>query len=232
MTTDNRTNEAIAEEAIKMSWRNYNSDESGTMPTEAEDAKAAVTALEAAGRLAGEPTGEQVEAAAKIIRRASLETTADPGDFWSDCYESERERWRNAARAALVAAQGAAPQAECSERPGGRPCESGKPEHKTHWSNRPKTTDACHCTPYSEDRGGGYFELMLDPEPDCPEHGEMIAAQVQPSSGVDEDALVQRVYDELMTDDAVAEVWSNGKVMATARRIVKFAVQGGESRGE
>ena len=58
------------------------------------------------------------------------------------------------------------------------------------------------------------------------------AAPVVPSSGVDEDALVQRIYDELMTDDAIAEVWSNGKVLATARRLVKFAVQGGESRGE
>lgn len=63
---------------------------------------------------------------------------------------------------------------------------------------------------------------------------ELIDLRAAPvlSGGVDEDALVQRIYDELMTDDAVAEVWSNGKVLATARRLVKFAVQGGESRGE
>ena len=60
----------------------------------------------------GQFTEAQVEAAAKIIRRASLETTADPGDFWSDCYEGEREAWRNAARAALVAAAGAGLTAE------------------------------------------------------------------------------------------------------------------------
>lgn len=82
-----------------------------------------------------EPSEAQVEAAAKIIRRASLETTADPGDFWSDCYEGEREAWRNAARAALVAAAGAAPQAECTETPGGRPCEASKPGHKLHYAN-------------------------------------------------------------------------------------------------
>lgn len=31
----------------------------------------------------------------------------------------------------------------------------------------------CQCRAYSEDRGGGYSELMLDPEPNCPEHGEV-----------------------------------------------------------
>ncbi|UOQ58114.1 hypothetical protein MUN78_04510 [Leucobacter allii] len=35
----------------------------------------------------------------------------------------------------------------------------------------------CKCSAYSEDRGGGYFELMLEPEPDCPEHGAGIAAE-------------------------------------------------------
>lgn len=62
---------------------------------------------------------------------------------------------------------------------------------------------------------------------------EMEAAPVQPSSTVDEGKLTQAIYDELMTDDAVSEVWSNGKVMATARRLAKFAVVeaiGGESR--
>lgn len=100
--TDNRTNEAIAEEAIKMSWRNYNSDESGIMPTEAEGAKAAVTALEAAGRLAGEPTPEQIEAAAQAVRevdaRAGLIADVDLPMY--------------RARAALAAAAGVAPQAD------------------------------------------------------------------------------------------------------------------------
>lgn len=33
----------------------------------------------------------------------------------------------------------------------------------------------CSCSAYSEDRGGGYFELMLEPDPDCPEHGAGIS---------------------------------------------------------
>ena len=32
--------------------------------------------------------------------------------------------------------------------------------------------EKCRCKAHSEDRGGGYSELMLEPEPDCPEHGE------------------------------------------------------------
>lgn len=32
----------------------------------------------------------------------------------------------------------------------------------------------CHCSGYSEYRGGGYYEHMIDPEPDCPTHGELI----------------------------------------------------------
>jgi hypothetical protein len=123
---------------------------------------------------ANEPTPEQVEAAAKAIADCH-----NPGMF-----ERYPENWRVEARAALVAAQCAAPQAERD------------------------------------------WRLDVVPEP------WTAPAPVLPSSGVDEDALVQRVYDELMADDAVAEVWSNSKVMATARRIVKFAVQGGESRDE
>ena len=87
------------------------SDNRTNEPTEARN----VEEMTMSDNRTNEPTEAQVEAAAKIIRRASLETTADPGDFWSDCYEGEQEAWRNAARAALEAAaraaQGAAPQA-------------------------------------------------------------------------------------------------------------------------
>lgn len=31
---------------------------------------------------------------------------------------------------------------------------------------------ACSCSGYSEDRGGGYFEHMIERDPDCPEHGK------------------------------------------------------------
>ena len=46
----------------------------------------------------------RLEAAAKIIRRASFGEQSDPDEFWSDCHESERERWRVAARRTLAAA--------------------------------------------------------------------------------------------------------------------------------
>lgn len=32
----------------------------------------------------------------------------------------------------------------------------------------------CRCTFHNEDRGGGYTELVLEPEPDCPLHGTAI----------------------------------------------------------
>ena len=45
-----------------------------------------------------------VEAAAKVIRRESFSIESDPADYWSDCGQSERGQWRNAASAALEAA--------------------------------------------------------------------------------------------------------------------------------
>ena len=110
MTTDDRTNEAIAEEAIKMSWRNYNSDESGTMPTEAEDAKAAVTALEAAGRLAGEPTDEQVEAAAR-----EWYEQANGYETWASASGKHQQVVKVRAAKALVAATRVPVQGESSD---------------------------------------------------------------------------------------------------------------------
>ena len=100
-TTPNPTAESVIAEAMVNAG-------APLMHSRVEESVAA--ALRANNLLSeGAPTEAQVEAAAKIIRRASLETTADPGDFWSDCYEGEREAWRNAARAALTAA-GVAPQ--------------------------------------------------------------------------------------------------------------------------
>lgn len=139
-----------------------------------------------------EPTPEQVEAAAKALRddKANRTDTYRVPE-WEDTPYGDKLVYRGQARAALVAAQGAAPQ------------DSGK-------------CGGCRdLGPHRNVPGCQYYE-----------------PPVLPSGGVDEDKLVQRIYDELMTDDAVAEVWSNGKVLATARRLVKFAVQGGEIRGE
>ncbi|MCW2287016.1 hypothetical protein EDF60_1667 [Leucobacter luti] len=41
---------------------------------------------------------------------------------------------------------------------------------------------------------------------------------------VDEAKLAEAIAEELETDDAIAEDWSNGKLNATARRLVQFAV--------
>lgn len=35
-------------------------------------------------------------------------------------------------------------------------------------------TDGCSCTGYTEDRGGGYSEYMLEYDPACPEHSEHV----------------------------------------------------------
>lgn len=84
----------------------------------------------------------------------------------------------------------------------------------------PQEPSGCICTWHSEDRGGGYSELVIEPEPDCAEHGDGIAAAVQ----VDEAKLIDAIAEELNTDDWIAEEWSNGKLNATARRLVDFAV--------
>ena len=33
-------------------------------------------------------------------------------------------------------------------------------------------SDRCACTPYSQDAGGGYFELLAEPTETCPVHGD------------------------------------------------------------
>lgn len=40
----------------------------------------------------------------------------------------------------------------------------------------------CRCTHHSEDRGGGYSELVIEPEPSCPEHGEGLVATEIPTA--------------------------------------------------
>ena len=158
-----------------------------------------------------EPSEAQIEAAAK----AAYEFDADVSELFGKGFKRDFDgmpQWAkdthlDKARAALVAAAGAAPQVD---------------------------SEIYYCPIHGD---------LLDPmqsrsqrcfnAPDGHEYAAL-AAPVQPSITVDEGKLTQAIYDELMTDDAVAEVWSNGKVMATARRLVKFAVVeaiGGESRG-
>lgn len=113
-------------------------------------------------------TEAQVEAAAKAMwelrKRAS-----DPDWEGGELDHGIKEIYRQDARAALVAAAGAASQVESE----------------------------CRCTYHSEDRGGGHSELMLEPEPTCPEHGRDLMAPVLPSRTVDEDALAEAVGEEI-----------------------------------
>lgn len=44
------------------------------------------------------------------------------------------------------------------------------------------SASACPCTYHSEDRGGGYSELVIEPEPSCPEHGSGLAAPELPTA--------------------------------------------------
>lgn len=67
MTDTPKTAEQVVTDAIKTNWTTYCSGESGTMPTEAEDAAAVVAALRSAGllRTPGEPSVEATQKQAK-----------------------------------------------------------------------------------------------------------------------------------------------------------------------
>ena len=67
----------------------------------------------------------RVEAAAKIIRRASFGEQSDPDEFWSDCHESERERWRVAARRAIASADAVVTVEMIADEIAGHPIGSG-----------------------------------------------------------------------------------------------------------
>lgn len=123
-----------------------------------------------------EPTSEQVEAA----RRAWLEFPHKRGVINS----------AGAFRAVLVAAASAAPQTAGDDN-GALIDEAHQARLRVSAadgdllrrlaealaatalpsSTAPQEERACNCTYHSEDRGGGYSELVVEPEPGCPEHG-------------------------------------------------------------
>lgn len=181
MTTDNRTNEQIVDEAMSVQWGR-----GGWF------AGAVVTALEAAGRLVkpNETKSDQafcfsevqVEAAAKAIY-GDDPTWGYVNDYgygevasqWRHLGEGIQEMFRLKARAALVAAQGAAPRAAkdihepshdrvyCVRCGGNWPCQAPQAE--------------------SEERREFFAEYGRGTA-----HPSMGAAPVLPSGGVDEDA--------------------------------------------
>lgn len=102
MNTDNRTNGQIVAKALVAHCEDHK------MPFPRGSVKKIVEALRVAGRLAGEPTEAQVEAAAKALR-------ADEG-FMEEVHSALEVSWSEyIARLVLMAAQGAAPQAEIHE---------------------------------------------------------------------------------------------------------------------
>ena len=154
-------------------------------------------------------TGEQVEAAAKAYWLASEREIHDKPITW-EWDKEERRRYMWAARQVLA---GVAPQAP----------------------NAGESTAGLRSRGDIEGKPAVQPSSKFQDSPEIENLDGEISIPVQPSSTVDEGKLTQAIYDELMTDDAVSEVWSNGKVMATARRLAKFAVVeaiGGESRGE
>lgn len=94
----------------------------------------------------------------------------------------------------------------------------------------PDPKGGCVCRSHSEDRGGGYFELMVEYEPACPEHSEHV---YNPRSGVWEfdataraeaaEQAVQRVRDLAAHWEWFGSLWSTA-----ARRILR-ALDGGAS---
>lgn len=49
---------------------------------------------------------------------------------------------------------------------------AGQARHNLEQAVRGLPDDGCLCTPYSQDAGGGYFELLAEYEPACPVHSE------------------------------------------------------------
>ena len=97
MTTDNRTNEQLAEHLRQFA-------ESQAM--DFDNPHIAMTLEEIADRLTGTITEAQVEAAAEALARREPMRSATE---WGNLHEFERSGFRESARAALTAA-GVAPQ--------------------------------------------------------------------------------------------------------------------------
>lgn len=145
------------------------------------------------------PTPEQVEAAA-----AALHAGFRAGQPWPEVPEYRQERWREHARAALVAAAGVTPQ------------EPGEPTYSTgtrQWSGHCPCIRAEQVDPECEWHGRPEFRRGSALHPNTPS----VAI-------VNEAKLAEAIAEELETEDAIAEDWSNGKLNATARRLVEFAV--------
>ena len=140
-----------------------------------------------------EPTPEQVEAAAKAMHGTGNPWFAASGDWGAAGFEI-KQAFRESARAALVAAQGAAPQAEsadhekliarltgsvnalsvtcgeCGSKPGNR-CYGGGEMRRWHTSREAKAERALRI-----------------------EAADALAAPALPSSGVDEDKLANLIH--------------------------------------
>lgn len=155
MTTDNRTNEQIVYEVLGMCGM--------LLGTRGSAAKRAIEELEAANRLAGEPSEEQVE-------RAAIAFTCETQSEWDASPETYKQMIREDMRSALNAAS-VAPQAE-----------SGDPD-ELYWRIKDALSDPV--AGLSEVRRRRIAELLSKKlaEP----------APVQPSSTVDEGVVADAI---------------------------------------
>lgn len=177
-----------------------------------------------------EPTPEQVEAAAKALAG---------GEKWFWEYpnnDQDRAAYRKDARAALVAAQGAAPQAE-SERQWNDPSDPNSPQFDSPWEKAAALIQSI--------RGAQWDMLERRDQADVRDEinglidrldelaTTMLAAPALPSSGVDDDARTVAGYQALAEDpdyqahqqlrrDSLALAWDRGRVagLSEARDLV------------
>lgn len=144
------------------------------------------------------PTEAQVEAAAKAIYSVQR-----PGGAW---HENQQPRWhRKLARAALVAAQGAAPQAESAQKSSYiNPNLPGM--IRNLWKSDPSENSVRTALKLA----GDLIQELID----------LQSAPVLPSSGVDEDELAEaweagclagknRKHHTNMTEEQAEKAWPN-----------------------
>ena len=210
MTTDNRTNEPTAEQILVDEWIRQADRAKSMTGMDAiwfPDAEETLAVLRANGLLSeGAPSEEQVEAAAKAMHETRNPWFAAYGDWGAAGFEIKRA-FRESARAALVAAHGAAPQAHYSE-----PVMSA-PQVES------EDNVMCRCG-----HGTGSHDFS-DPQEPCREivcdcRGWFGVSPVLPSSDLDEDKLAEaweagclaggnRKHHTNMTEEQAEKAWPN-----------------------
>ena len=147
MTTDNRANEPTAEQILVDEWIRQADRAKSMTGMDAiwfPDAEETLAVLRTHGLLSeGAPSEAQVEAAAKTMHETRNPWFAAYGDWGAAGFEIKKA-FRESARAALVAAQGAAPQAESEDNVTCR-CGHGTGSHDFSDPQEPCREIVCDC---------------------------------------------------------------------------------------